>query len=139
VQAGIVGGRRRRQRRESARWPHRARWHFVAGNSPFAITVGALNTSGTIDRSDDTVAEFSSRGPTPYDFAVKPDLVRARTKILSLEADVRSCRHSIRRFMPAAAGNNAYMYLSGPASRPRWSAAAFALLLQGSPVCLRRR
>ena len=36
------------------------------GNSPFAITVGALNTRGTAARSDDTVATYSSRGPTPY-------------------------------------------------------------------------
>jgi serine protease AprX len=32
------------------------------GNSPFAITVGALNTHGTAARSDDTVATYSSRG-----------------------------------------------------------------------------
>src|SRR5262249_8962435 len=36
------------------------------GNSPFAITVGALNTWGTTSRSDDTVATYSSRGPTKY-------------------------------------------------------------------------
>ncbi len=30
------------------------------GNSPFAITVGALNTKGTAFRSDDEVASYSS-------------------------------------------------------------------------------
>ena len=30
------------------------------GNSPFAITVGALNTKGTPFRSDDEVASYSS-------------------------------------------------------------------------------
>ena len=34
------------------------------GNSPSAITVGALNTKGTPQRSDDEVATYSSRGPT---------------------------------------------------------------------------
>ena len=34
------------------------------GISPFAITVGALNTKGTPWRSDDEVASYSSKGPT---------------------------------------------------------------------------
>ena len=34
------------------------------GNSPFAITVGAINTKGTASRSDDIMATYSSRGPT---------------------------------------------------------------------------
>src|SRR5262249_19778604 len=31
------------------------------GNSPFAITVGAINTMATVDRSDDAVTSYSSR------------------------------------------------------------------------------
>ena len=58
----------------------------VPGNSPLAITVGALNTQGTVDRSDDTLATYSSRGPTKYDLTVKPDLVAPGNKIISLEA-----------------------------------------------------
>ena len=57
------------------------------GNSPAAITVGALNTWGTADRSDDTVATYSSRGPTKYDLAVKPDVAAPGNKIISLEAN----------------------------------------------------
>jgi serine protease AprX len=56
------------------------------GNSPDAITVGALNTWSTAARSDDTVATFSSRGPTAYDLAIKPDLAAPGVKIVSLEA-----------------------------------------------------
>ena len=33
------------------------------GISPYAITVGALRTQGTVDRSDDEVAPWSSKGP----------------------------------------------------------------------------
>ena len=36
----------------------------MPGNSPYALTVGALNTNGTPWRSDDTRASYSSRGPT---------------------------------------------------------------------------
>jgi len=67
------------------------------GNSPFAITVGAINTWGTVNRSDDTIATYSSRGPTKYEFAVKPDVDfetrsdRAR-KVLPKAAAVRFSR-----------------------------------------------
>src|SRR5262249_11250921 len=56
------------------------------GISPFAITVGALNTKGTPYRSDDEVASYSSHGPTTVDHLVKPDLVAPGNKILSLAA-----------------------------------------------------
>lgn len=56
------------------------------GNSPLAITVGALNTFGTVNRADDAVTTYSSRGPTRFDLAVKPDLVAPGNKIVSLEA-----------------------------------------------------
>ena len=46
-----------------------------------------LNTQGTARRSDDTVATYSSRGPTRYDFAVKPDLAAPGNRIVSLEVD----------------------------------------------------
>jgi len=56
------------------------------GNSPVAITVGAINTAGTVKRGDDTVATYSSRGPTAYDFTMKPDVAAPGNKIVSLEA-----------------------------------------------------
>lgn len=45
------------------------------GNSPWVLTVGAASHEGTSPRSNDTLALFSSRGPTWIDFAAKPDLV----------------------------------------------------------------
>lgn len=44
------------------------------GNSPHAITVGAADDRETADPSDDTMAGFSSRGPTK-DGRHKPDIV----------------------------------------------------------------
>ena len=93
-------------------------------NSPYAITVGALNTAGTVDRSDDTVATFSSRGPTPYDLAVKPDLVAPGTKILSLQADGSFLPAMYPSIHVAGTGSNAYMYLSGTSlAAPTWTSA----------------
>jgi serine protease AprX len=54
------------------------------GNAPSVLTVGASSHMGTIDRSDDRIAGFSSRGPTAIDLAAKPDLVAPGVGIESL-------------------------------------------------------
>jgi subtilisin family serine protease len=104
------------------------------GNSPYAITVGALNTWGTVDRSDDTVATFSSRGPTPYEFAVKPDVVAPGVRILSLEANGTFLPTLYPSIHAAGTGNNSYMYLSGTSMSAPMVSAGVAQLLQGSPA-----
>ncbi len=52
-------------------------------NSPYVITVGATDTHGTARRSDDTVASFSSRGPTRFDHLAKPDLVAPGRRVVA--------------------------------------------------------
>jgi serine protease AprX len=54
------------------------------GNDPYVITVGAMNTNGTSWTSDDTIASYSSKGPTLADHIVKPDLVAPGNNIISL-------------------------------------------------------
>ena len=67
------------------------------GNEPSAITVGASNTYGTDARNEDSIATYSSRGPSRgftvdaygtrhYDNSIKPDLVAPGNKIVSAEA-----------------------------------------------------
>lgn len=56
------------------------------GNDPNVITVGAINTHGTVQRDDDTIASYSSKGPTLLDHIVKPDLVAPGNHITSLLA-----------------------------------------------------
>lgn len=53
------------------------------GISPNVITVGAVDDKRTIDSSDDTIATFSSRGPTKEGL-VKPDIVAPGVDINSL-------------------------------------------------------
>jgi serine protease AprX len=103
------------------------------GNSPFAITVGALNTWGTVARSDDTVTTYSSRGPTAYDFAVKPDLAAPGNKIVSLEATGSYLSTNYPALHQAGSGTNAYMQLSGTSMATPMVSGAVALLLQGAP------
>ncbi len=52
------------------------------GNSPYVITVGAMKS---VDgrRGNDTIATYSSRGPTRLDFVVKPDIVAAGNRVVS--------------------------------------------------------
>jgi hypothetical protein len=54
------------------------------GNAPWVLTVGASSTEGTVDRRDDKMASYSSRGPTMFDFAAKPDLVAPGSGTVSL-------------------------------------------------------
>ncbi len=56
------------------------------GNSPAAITVGAMDDHNTVPMTDDDLAWYSSRGPSLVDFVVKPDLVAPGTWIVSARA-----------------------------------------------------
>src|SRR5262245_14144369 len=59
------------------------------GNAPWVLTVGASSHNGTVNRADDTMAPFSSRGPSYIDNTAKPDLVAPGVGIESL-ADASS-------------------------------------------------
>src|SRR5207245_1407148 len=47
----------------------------AAGSAPWVLTVGRSSRMGPITRIHDTMAAFSSSGPTAVDFGAKPDLV----------------------------------------------------------------
>ena len=103
------------------------------GNSPAALTVGAIDTNGTADRSDDRVAPYSSRGPTRFDFAVKPDVVAPGTRIVSLEANGSYLAATYPQWHVAGTGNNGYLRLSGTSMATGVVSGGVALLLNAEP------
>ena len=103
------------------------------GNSPFALTVGALDTLSTVDRGDDRVADYSSRGPTRFEMAVKPDVVAPGTRIVSLESPDSYLSTTYPQWHIAGNGSNGYMKLSGSSMATGVVAGGVALLLQASP------
>jgi serine protease AprX len=103
------------------------------GNSPYAITVGALNTWNTVSRDDDSVTTYSSRGPTRYDLAVKPDVVAPGNKVVSLETAGSYIARTYPATHVAGSGTNGYMRLSGTSMATGVVSGGVALLLQGKP------
>ena len=103
------------------------------GNSPFAMTVGAIDTAGTVDRSDDAVAPYSSRGPTRYDFGAKPDVVAPGSRIVSLEAPKSYLTSTYPGWHVAGSGTNAYFRLSGTSMASAVVSGGVALLLDAEP------
>jgi serine protease AprX len=103
------------------------------GNSPHAITVGAMNTKGTISRADDIMTTYSSRGPTKFEHAVKPDVVAPGNKVISLETAGSYLQRHYSQFHMAGTRTNGYMHLSGTSMSAAVVTAGVALLMQAHP------
>src|SRR6185503_16472683 len=81
------------------------------GNAPSAITVGAVDTSNTTTRLDDSVTSYSSGGPTWYDGLAKPDLVAPGHGLVAAAA-TGSLLYTQRPDLRVSAGGGPAKFLS---------------------------
>jgi serine protease AprX len=129
------------------------------GHDPSVITVGSTHMRGSAGRGDDTVNDFSSRGPTrgslalpsgarAYDHLLKPDLVAPGNRIVSAMSTSTGSGKSLKwsaSFLPAnfpelttgvgTAQNygQTVMTLSGTSVAAPAVSGAVALMLQANP------
>jgi serine protease AprX len=89
------------------------------GICPDIITVGALDDRGTPAIKDDTIADFSSRGPTRR-HTIKPDIIAPGVDIISLA-------------VPSGNSNELYKSLSGTSMATPVVSGCVALIHQMSP------
>jgi serine protease AprX len=106
------------------------------GNAPWVLTVGASSHNGTINRADDSMASFSSRGPSYIDYTAKPDLVAPGVGIESL-ADASSLlfatHPNARLWGTVDTVTQPYLSLTGTSMAAPVVTGTVALMFQANP------
>jgi serine protease AprX len=107
-------------------------------NSRKVITVGSLTDNGTgEDFTDDYVSSFSSLGPTPGDFVVKPDLVAPGNRLVSTVPDGSTLASLLPdRVVTCSASSDCtddYLVMSGTSMAAPVVSATVAMMLEKDP------
>jgi serine protease AprX len=112
------------------------------GNDPYVITVGAMNTLGTSNRTVHVIASYSSKGPTLFDDIVKPDLVAPGNLIVSSYFPTSTLNTKYPQFKtpkavyvdgPQTAQSAYYFSLSGTSMATPQVSATAALMIDQTP------
>ncbi len=107
------------------------------GNAPWVLTVGASSHMGTPDRADDTIAAFTSRGPTALDHRAKPDVVAPGIGIESLSTPGSTLYSTAAAYLlpgTRITPELPYLSLSGTSMSAPVVSGTVALMLQANPT-----
>jgi len=100
------------------------------GNDPYVLTVGATKANGSSSVAAETLASYSSKGPSAYDHVVKPDIVAPGNSVVSLYATGATLEGAYpSESLTGSDGKNDYFTLSGTSMATPAVAGAAALLL----------
>jgi len=99
-------------------------------NAPRVISVGALDDHNTVSQADDTVARFSSRGPTSIDGLQKPDVMSPGVRITAANAP----GSALDRWPGIPHVGEHYITISGTSMATPILAGVVADLIQANPA-----
>lgn len=109
------------------------------GNDPDVITVGAMKLGqNPSDRNEDSIASYSSRGPTMGDDILKPDITAFGNLVVSCydpngTLDQQYSTNVVPPSQFGGSGSPEYFILSGTSMSTPVVAGAAALMLENSP------